>query len=201
MRRVFQQAGVRRHQPADFLHSLQGSPLLEALERLKAEQNIKDDLFLAYRRAYWLGQTGAIDLFPGVREMLEVLRLKKIVLGIVTQKARRFNFEGNLVGAEIELETLGILDYFSVIIGFEDVSRQKPDPSGVFLALKTVATEPQEAVVVGDSGADMQAARSAGCRNCLATWGIVNSSKNASEIADNVAGSPDDVVRLVNDLS
>ncbi len=196
LKEVFDEAGLRHYEASRFLNNLGGSPLTRALERLQVEQKIKSDLFMAYRRAYWLGKPGSISLFPGVREMLETLRSQKIVLGIVTQKGRDFDFEGKRVGAAGELDKLGILGMFSVIIGFEDVSRQKPDPSGVLLALDKIGVESQKAVVVGDSNADMEAARSAGCLSCLATWGVENSPTPENITADFIIGSPGELVRL-----
>jgi pyrophosphatase PpaX len=199
LHKVFSEAGVRRRKAAEFLNNLGGSPLIQGLERLQAEQNINDDLFLAYRRAYWLREPGSISLFPGVNEMLVELSSKKIKLGIVTQKGRDFDFEGYRVGAAGELDKLGILGLFSVIIGFEDVSRPKPDPSGIFLALNATGAEAKEAVVVGDSAADMQAARSAGCFGCLASWGGVSSPNSEGISADYILKSPSELARLFQD--
>ena len=61
---------------------------------------------------------------------------------------------------------------FSVVVGFEDVARHKPDPEGVELALGRLGVLPKEALLVGDSAADIEAARAAGCPSCYATWGI-----------------------------
>ena len=61
---------------------------------------------------------------------------------------------------------------FSVVVGFEDVARHKPYPEGVELALERLGVLPEEALLVGDSAADIEAARAAGCPSCHATWGI-----------------------------
>jgi len=195
---VFSKTHIQNSPAAEFLNSLRGSPLKNALEKLQAEQNVNDDLFGSYRRAYWLGESARIRLYPGIREMLEELHSRRVVLGIVTQKGRDFYFEGHRVGAVKELEQLGILGLFSTVIGFEDVSEQKPHPHCINLALGNVGIRPQNALVVGDSAADIKAARSAGCRSCHATWGITPDSVDTESLsADFVAPAPDDVICII----
>jgi len=74
-------------------------------------------------------------VYPGVNSMLEKLHSDGFKLGIVSQKGRDFEFEGYRAGVVVELRKLSMLSLFSVIIGFEDVTRLKPDPEGINLAL------------------------------------------------------------------
>ena len=53
-------------------------------------------------------------------------------------------------------------DLVSVIVGESDVSHPKPHPEGILLALSSLDTSPQDAVYVGDTVVDAQAARDAG---------------------------------------
>lgn len=53
----------------------------------------------------------------------------------------------------------------------EDVSRSKPDPEGVHLALLRLETPPKEALLVGDSPLDIQAGKAAGVETGAALWG------------------------------
>lgn len=186
---------------SQFLEDLQGAPFEAALIRLAVDYNINRNLFDSYRRAYWNRPERNLRLFPGVRLMLNTLQNHGYKLGIVTSKFRDTGFEGKRIGCWYELKELDITSFFPAVIGLEDVNQPKPDPEGILIALECLGSSQQETVVVGDSSADMQAARSAGCRNCLATWGIKNSSETVAMVADSVAGSPDDVVRLIHDLS
>jgi len=118
-------------------------------------------------------------------------------LGIVTQKARQLEVEGRWVGAVQELEELGVANLFSMIVGFEDVSRHKPHPEGINLALSRLAALPRQTLVVGDSAADMEAARSAGCWSYYATWGIPAAELRLEAVqADLVAETPDVFLEL-----
>ncbi|MGD1119550.1 MAG: HAD-IA family hydrolase [Dehalococcoidales bacterium] len=169
---VFSQTKVSRIGAVEFLNSLRGSQLVESLERLAREQNIPDDLFICYRRAYWLEKPGRMRLYPGVKKMLNGLKSKGYKLGIVTNKGRCFEFEGQMVGCVNELEDVGILHLFDTIVGFEDVIDEKPHPEGINLALRNLGTKPRDALMVGDSAADIAAAQAAGCVSCRAAWGV-----------------------------
>ena len=169
---VFMRASILHPTAEQFLRGLHGTQLKEALTSFGAMQTIEANLFEDYRRAYWTKKPGMIALYPGVKPMLEELYSHGVKLGIVTQKGRLFEIDGHCAGALKELEELGIANLFSVIVGFEDVTCHKPDPEGINLALSRLATQPRETLVVGDSAADIEAARAAGCWSCYATWGL-----------------------------
>jgi beta-phosphoglucomutase-like phosphatase (HAD superfamily) len=55
--------------------------------------------------------------------------------------------------------------YFPVVVGSEDTELLKPSPEPVLLALRRLGTGPGGAWLIGDSTADMEAARLAGVRS------------------------------------
>ena len=194
---VFMRAGIRHPKAEQFLRSLHGTLLKEALTQFGAMRAIEANLFEDYRRTYWTKKPGIIKLYPGVKPMLEELHSRGVKLGIVTQKVRLFEIEGHSAGALKELEELGIANLFSVIVGFEDVSRYKPDPESINLALSRLATQPRETLMVGDSAADIEAARNAGCWSCYATWGLPVAEQQLDSIqADFTAEIPKTLLEL-----
>lgn len=197
LQQVFSRAGISHPGAEQFLRDLQGTQLKEALTQLGATQRIETNLFEDYRQAYWTKETGMLSLYPGVKPMLQELHRRGVKLGVVTQKVRVLEVEGRYVGAAQELEKLGISNLFSVTIGFEDVSNHKPHPEGINLALSRLAAHPGETLVVGDSAADIEAARAAGCWSCYATWGIpVIEHEQDSIQADLVADTPKALLEL-----
>jgi phosphoglycolate phosphatase-like HAD superfamily hydrolase len=195
---VFTQAKIAGVTAEGFLNSLQGAQLKAALERLAEAQNVKNDLFINYRRAYWVARPGRIRLYPGVRAMLETLKSRGFRLGIVTNKGRDFEFEGHHVGCMHELKEVGIAELFATVIGFEDVREQKPHPLGINLALHSVGAGPSDALVIGDSVADIEAARAAGCLSCHAAWGIAPDAVNPESLMpDFIATAPEDVISII----
>jgi len=87
---------------------------------------------------------------PAVR----ALRGCGLSLGIVSTKLR-YRMQGFL-------QREGLLDSFAVIIGIEDVSVPKPDPSGLLMAIARLAAPLPDCLYVGDSVVDAETARRAG---------------------------------------
>jgi pyrophosphatase PpaX len=199
LEQVFLEVGITGLEADKFMTSLNGSPFKEALKKLEQAKNIKDDLFIKYRRAYWFRTQDSLQLFPGVRDMLDELKAVGCKLGIATSKMHDVEFEGCRIGCAGEIEKLGIVDLFATVIGLEDVTHPKPHPQCIYLALEKIGAEPGSTLVVGDSAADIEAALSAGCQSCQAIWGIAAPDSEGTERlpADFVASSPDDVIRIV----
>ena len=200
LERVFASAGIANHDPEQFLRDLHGNSLESKLAQVAVDRGIDADLFLDYRRKYWTGEIGRLKLYPGVREALEKLGGLGLKLGIVTTKAVSIEFEGNIIGAAGELKEMGISELFSVMVGDEHVSLNTPHPEGINLALSRLEMAPGEALMVGDSAADMAAARAAGCLGCHATWGLpVKESRNLLTLIspDFILDSPAELLKLI----
>jgi pyrophosphatase PpaX len=182
----------------DYLFGLNGSPFREALKDLEKTYRLTDDLFIKYRRAYWFNSQDSLSLYPGVKEMLLQLKSGGYFLGIVTSKMHNAIFEGCRIGCAGELARMGIGGVFSIVVGLEDVQKPKPDPECIYLALKGTGIAPGSALVVGDTGADMEAARSAGCLSCHAIWGITESAvPPLTAPADFTGHDPADILRFL----
>lgn len=97
---------------------------------------------------------GMTAVFEEVPLVLGHLRGRGVSLGIVSTKFR-YRIE------EI-LEREGLLGYFDVVVGGEDVSRHKPDPEGLLTALHRLGGSKADFLYVGDSVVDAEAARHAG---------------------------------------
>ena len=201
LQEVFSIAGISV--AADrFFEATQGGPIWAALQRLEGESGRPLGLVEKFRRAYWLNEMKAINLYPGVEHILNALHTAKLALGVVTQKGRAFELDGKRVGAQQELLQLGVGHLFSAVVGLEDVKKPKPDPEGMRLALGQLGALPRETLVVGDSSADIEAANAAGCWSCLAAWGVSeNVSESVQKKADFIAKFPEIVLRLTGGVT
>jgi phosphoglycolate phosphatase len=110
--------------------------------------------------------TGFTTLLPGAREMLDSLRNDGVGLGIVTNKPQRF--------IETILQHFGLLSVFGAVIGSDAGVATKPAPDMLFAALETLGVEPEDAVMVGDSASDVQAARAAGLQAVIRRGGYTS---------------------------
>ncbi len=100
---------------------------------------------------------GGISFRPGVRALLEECRARGVPMAITTTTSRS-NIDA------LFRQHLGAAwrDWFSVVLGGEDVARKKPDPEVYVRALQLMALQPLEAVAIEDSPAGVAAARGAG---------------------------------------
>jgi phosphoglycolate phosphatase len=92
-------------------------------------------------------------VFESVPDVLSLLRKKGAALGIVSTKFRY------RIASILDRE--GLRDLFEVIVGGEDVTRHKPDPQGLLMAVNGLAIPLPACVYVGDSVIDAETARRA----------------------------------------
>lgn len=101
-------------------------------------------------------------LYDGVSETLEQLK-SSYRLGIVTNKSA--------LGAERDLRHFGLFEMQSALVGGDTLEVCKPDPAPVLHACELAGVLPRDAVFVGDSYADYEAARGAGVRFVFCSYG------------------------------
>lgn len=103
-----------------------------------------------------------IALYPHVRELLDCLS-EKAYLGIATNASDFF--------ARHMLQELNIIDYFSSIVGANNVAEPKPSPLMVYHLMEELGTSLDKTILVGDSIKDELAASNAGIHFIFALWG------------------------------
>ncbi|HEY6171049.1 MAG TPA: HAD family hydrolase [Candidatus Kapabacteria bacterium] len=102
-------------------------------------------------------------IYDGVVQLLENLREEQKQLGVVSTKHSVRLME---IFTKFDLGK-----YFDLVIGGENVQNHKPHPEGLHLALERMRVAPHEAVYVGDTILDAQAAQSAGTSFIAVTTG------------------------------
>jgi phosphoglycolate phosphatase len=95
-------------------------------------------------------------ILPGTRETLQRLGEAGIPFAIVSQKLR--------YRVEEVLQREGLLDAFACVLGGEDVPAFKPDPSGILVAVERLGMTHEDALYVGDTTIDAEAAANAHLR-------------------------------------
>jgi len=132
-------------------------PLWQSLEKLtgsKDQAEIKRIWEKVQDRAM---RTPELLEFPeNFERTLESLH-KKYKLAIVTSRVR--------VGIDDMFEIRDIGRLFDVVVTFEDYENPKPHPEPLLTALKKLRTTADEAVYVGDSSTDIEAAQAAGMKS------------------------------------
>jgi phosphoglycolate phosphatase len=130
--------------------------------------------------------------FPGVAETLDALRCEGARLVVCTNKRTDLSIA--------LLDALGLLGRFEAVVGADAVSRPKPDPAHLLEALAKVWADPARALMVGDSAADVNAARSAGVPVVAVSFGyteIPARDLGADAVIDRFADLPETARRLL----
>jgi HAD superfamily hydrolase (TIGR01509 family) len=94
-------------------------------------------------------------LFPGAAEALARLKAR-YRLGLVTSGSKE-----RVMG---DLDRTGLSPFFEVIVTGGDVTRPKPDPQGLRMALEAMGLAPEQALYIGDAQADCEMSARAGVR-------------------------------------
>lgn len=153
----------------EFWQTLSPSAFTASLAGLRAkmwaaalrEVGIDDDA-LAQRCAiaYDDARRGALELWPGVAELLAGLRAAGMKLGLITN--------GFVETHREKIEVLGLAASFDTVLIADDVGLLKPDPEIFLLAARRLGVAPERCVMVGDRfERDVAGAHAAGMR---AVW-------------------------------
>ena len=140
---------------------------------------------------YYEVQTERARPFPSVIETLERLRDAGVALAVCTNR-------GDCSTRRL-LAHFGIEHHFGVVLAGDRVADMKPHPGHLRAALAALGAKPERAVMVGDSAADVEAARSAGIAVIAAAYGyspVPARSLGADAVIDDFAALPASIERL-----
>ncbi len=144
--------------PADEkIKALIGHPLDYMYLHLGIEKERVWDFVDVYKQHYRERSKPMTHFLP---EAVEAIKLAATFarLGIVTTKTGSYS--------RILLEHMGVMDYFEVLIGREDVTHPKPHPEPILKALHQMKVSPHDSHIwmIGDTCLDTVSAKDAGIK-------------------------------------
>lgn len=119
-----------------------------------ASEKAMPDLLERFLKDYNSNATVETRPNPGAREFCTEEDHAGVLLAVVTNKPQ--------APSEIILAESGFTPVLSAIVGGDRASAKKPDAAPILLALEKIGVAPADAVMIGDSPADVGAARAAG---------------------------------------
>jgi pyrophosphatase PpaX len=140
-----------------------GTPLYKQLALYARSPEELEVLREKYRAFQFIHHDNVIKQYPGTSAVLENLHGRGLVMGIVTSKGNELAQRG--------LDLTGLAKFLPVVIGADSVTKHKPEPEPVLLALEKLGVRPGEALMVGDSPHDISSGNAAGVRTVGALWG------------------------------
>ncbi len=153
------------------------------------EENIWDHV-AAYKEHYRKISCAKTVLLDEAREAVE-LASRHAVLGVVTTKTAKYSIE--------LLEHMGLMHYFDVLIGREDVTHPKPDPEPIHKALSRLPCVTTDIWMIGDTQMDMLAAKAAKI-DCVGLTCGYGSFESLESCTDNIFENALDAVTFIAKL-
>ncbi|HSB14939.1 MAG TPA: HAD family hydrolase [Bryobacteraceae bacterium] len=150
--------------PESLLRTYIGRHLYDLFEDLipGISQIRMEELLQQYRAIYHARGHRGTRLYPGVIDALSRLGGQKSTATTKSTQTTR-----------LVLEKFGLLPYFDHVQG-TDGFPSKPAPDVILRSLEALDAPPEECLLVGDSGPDMEAGRQAGVRTCAVRYGYGN---------------------------
>lgn len=153
----------------DIIRAGIGLGFVEQFERLFSGQAIDVASFRACFREHYYGskRRAKPSFFPGVVDMLQRLQSRGYDLAIATGMSR--------LGLDSMLPSLTDQGISFAVTQCADESRSKPHPDMLLQILDYLGLEASQAVMIGDSECDIQAANNAGMASIGVTTGAFSS--------------------------
>lgn len=141
--------------------ALFGPPEEGALRAIVGDECLEEAMqrYLDFYRAH---HRSLASVYVGIPELLEELYDRGVLLALFTGKGRQT--------AAISLEILGLTRFFRKVVTGNDVVRHKPSGEGIASILAEFRVPRERTLMVGDSAADILAAREAGVPVASVLW-------------------------------
>ena len=147
--------------PADLQSKIEGMSFYETAVYFKeaykipdSPEVIKDNWNMMAMEKY----RSVVPLKEGVKEFLQLLRDRGIVIGIATSNSR--------ILTEAALDNLGISKYFGAIVTGSEIIKGKPEPDVYLTAAKKLLVDPKSCLVFEDLPFGIMAGKRAGMKTC-----------------------------------
>ena len=152
-----------REQDRDVLLKTFGEPLETTMRGFFPHVPLEEALsiYRGYQRDNFLT---SIELFPGISELLDELSQRQVKMALVTSRLRHTT--------EQALDRFDLNKYFGYVVTADDVTKHKPDPQSINIALEKIGSSPEHSLMVGDTLFDIQCAKNAGCRSVFVSWSV-----------------------------
>ncbi len=150
--------------PVELIYSYVGDGVRRLIRKAveREDQDLLDRALRIFEGHYLRHLLDETRLYPGMEAVLAHFRTKKKAM--VTNKPILFTRE--------IVKGLGLTEDFDPIVGGEMGINLKPHPEMILKVLETLKVPQTEAVMIGDSLNDLEAARAAGIFTCAVGYGL-----------------------------
>jgi phosphoglycolate phosphatase len=190
--RALEERGFASIPVQDYLQA-QGRPLedhvLLALPPEQRDNSLVHDLTARALRLWEEAPLNLVRPYPGLPELVAVLRDKKIKRAVLTNKPDAV--------ARAEIARVYPPGAFDAVSGIRPGAPYKPDPASVWELLAELDENPGGAILAGDSETDMRTAVSAGCLPLGVLWGYRDAETLLAAGARRLINKPEELLELL----
>jgi len=144
------------HPDDEDIKKLIGHPLDIMYRELGIQEDNIDDFVSKYKEHYREISTKKTVLLKNAEKAI-IEAAKIATLGIVTTKTGKYS--------RVLMQHFGLMKYFDVLIGREDVKEAKPSPEPIFKALEKLNCNDEDIWMIGDTRMDLISAKNAGVKS------------------------------------
>ena len=130
--------------------------------------------------------------YPGIVELLEILKEHDYNLAVVTNKPQQH---------AIKITKALFPDIFDYIFGNSALHPKKPDPCLTNLVINLFDVKKNQVVYIGDSDVDIQTAKNTKVKSIGVSWGFRGKEELVNSNADYVVDYPQEIWSKINDWS
>lgn len=153
------------------------------------DETLKAKVLQDYSRIYAANSMKKTRPYPDLPYVLKILVQEGIKIAVVsnkpdadTKKLVRFYYPDVM---------------FSFVAGHRAEMPHKPDPAIAYAALGAMNETAEHTAFIGDSDVDMQTGRNAGMTSIGVLWGFRSEEELRSAGAQDLAGNPTDLIRII----
>lgn len=184
----------KHHLPTHNLDTYQkfiGNGVKKLVERSLGEhQELYEECLSEFYRVYEEHCLDQTKPYPGIIELLEILKKNDVQLSVVTNKPH------HLAIRIVEKCFPGI---FVSIYGQQDLYPVKPHPQSAYLALMGMRCQKENCFFIGDSHVDIETGIQADMDTIGVTWGFRNENELKEAGASYIVNCPNEIVEIVCD--
>ncbi len=147
----------------ELVNQAMGKPLKDFYKFFFPNQDI--EIYAQTHHEYQKDKISLNKLFPDVESVLKKLKQRGFVIGVISNRTKASLLQ-SISLAQID-------EYIDIVVSAQDVERAKPDKEHVLQALSKLKVKPKEAILVGDTDADILAGKNAGVKTVGVTYGFL----------------------------
>ena len=146
------------------------------------------DLIAPCYEEYANSNTGSTKPYDGVLDLLKTLQKEGVKVAVISNKPEQ---------TAIDLCKTALDDCVSVVLGAKDEIKGLPAPDLIFAAAKELDVPLFKVLAVGNTKADVQAARNAGVDGVAVSWGFKSRTALENQSAKVIVDTPAELLELI----